>query len=691
MHTLESAFRLVVLRSSIILAAALCLTWRSDLPRAAQAPEIQGSIQVDAQDVTGQVPHYLFGQFIEHEHNTIDDGLLAQLLHDRKFEEGDRDGVGVSAGWVPEERITARYWELRNGRGVKDRYYIDHDIYYGGGASQAIEISGDGSNHASVYQIGLQFAKGKAYSFYVYLRKRGTGKGFVEIDSGTGKFFAETEKPKLSAYLHKDFELAGDDWEKYTADFTAPENTSEGRVRIGFTGEGTFWMDSASLMPSDNIDGVRRDVLEALRPIHISVLRYPGGCYADYYDWKDGIGPRDKRPDKWSTVWHEWNSNDFGTDEYMELARTLGYDGHITTNYISGTPEDAAEWVEYTNGSAQTPMGRRRAQNGHPEPYGIKLWAIGNEAPNLCSEEYTGGVKMADYADRFRAFQGAMLRVDPSLQFMASSVGNPEWIHGLLQALPAEKLPISIYTGQMERGGAEAICDQQKFYHGAVAEPLQFRDRLDANIKAAGGRLPSHPFFAITEFNSWWLPETHDPEYRLANALYFGGVFNELLRHANRIFLAENCSLINVQGIIEVNPVAVKLTPPYYAYILYANHTGSEVLKTETAVPPVSFGLKPPALDAVATRSSDGHTLFLAVVNRAQNAAVSAQITLKGWRLQGPEAKVYELTGKSWDAFNPYGSTKNVNISRRTAKAAQTPFAYLFPAHTVTVLELGGR
>ena len=671
--------RKIVLRCLFAsLAVAGCVLWQTHADQAAQSQQLEGSIQVDAGKVTGQVPHYLFGQFIEHEHNTIDDGLLAELLHDRKFEEGDRDGAGVSAGWVPEERVTARYWELRHGHGVNDRYSIDHNTYYGGGASQAIEISGDGSNHASVYQIALQFAKGRTYSFYVYLRKHGTGKGFVEID-----------KLKGPTYLHKDFDLASDRWEKYTAEFTAPENTSTGRVRIGFTGAGTFWMDSASLMPADNIDGVRRDVIEALRPMHVSVLRYPGGCYADFYDWKDGIGPRDKRPDKWSTVWHEWNSNDFGTDEYMELARMIGYDGHITTNYISGTAQEAADWVEYTNGSADTPMGRTRVQNGHPQPYGIKLWAIGNEAPNLCSEEYTGGVKLSDYAERFRSYQDAMRKVDPSIEFMASSVGNPEWIRDLLQELPAEKLAISIYTGQYEHG-MEAICDQNKFYHGVVAEPLQFRDKLDANITAAGSRLPSHPFFAITEFNSWWLPETHDPEYRLANALYFGGVFNELLRHAKRIFLAENCSLINVQGMIEVNPVAMKLTPPYFAYVLYANHIGSEVLKTEATTPSVSFGSKPPALDAIATRATDGHTLFLAVVNRAQNEAVSTRINLKGWQPARAQAQVYELAGKSWDAFNPYGSTENVNIVHRTVEVTQTPFSYVFPAHTVTVLEVGG-
>jgi len=93
----------------------------------------------------------------------------------------------------------------------------------------------------------------------------------------------------------------------------------------------------------------------------------------------------------------------------------------------------------------------------------------------------------------------------------------------------------------------------------------------------------------------------------------------------------------------------------------------------------------------VATRSSDGHTLFLAVVNRAQNEAVSTQVNLKGWRLEGSKAQVYELAGKSWDAFNPYGSTGNVNIIRRSVNVSDTPFAYVFPAHTVTVLEVGGN
>ncbi|MGA2201776.1 MAG: alpha-L-arabinofuranosidase C-terminal domain-containing protein [Terriglobales bacterium] len=154
------------------------------------------------------------------------------------------------------------------------------------------------------------------------------------------------------------------------------------------------------------------------------------------------------------------------------------------------------------------------------------------------------------------------------------------------------------------------------------------------------------PVFAITEFNSWWIPELKDPDYRVANALYFGGVFNELLRQSNHIFLAESCSLINVQGMVEVNPVSIKLTPPYFAYLLYANHIGTEVLKTETTVPSTTFDAKLPALDAIATRGPDGRTIFLAVVNRAQNEAVPAQINLKGWHLAGKQIQVYELEGR---------------------------------------------
>ena len=667
--------------SGFLLATLLLVGIRLGAPKAIAAQAGHAAIAIDARQVTGRVSPLLFGHFIEHEHNTIQDGLWAELLHDRKFEQGDRNHDGVSDGWEPEARIADRYWQLVEGQGPNVRYFVDRQEYYGGGASQAIELYGSGSNQASVYQIGLQVARGRPYDFCVYLKSRGEGKAFVEFD-----------KPGGPVYGRKEFTALSDRWWKYSAEFTVSEDTSAARIRIGFEGLGTFWMDSASLMPADNLHGMRRDVVEALRPLRIPVMRFPGGCFADYYHWRLGTGPRDQRPTFWGTAWGEWNQNDFGIDEYMDLAHELGFEGHITANYVSGTAEEAAEWVEYANGSVDTPPGRRRAENGHAEPYGIKYWAVGNEAPALCSEQFTGGTRLSDYVERFREFESAMHRVDPSISIMASSVGQPTWVRDLLKVLPVPQLATSIYTGAYEKETDIKIRDYEEFYRKVVAEPLEFERKLTTNIRAAGSLLPrDHPFFAITEFNSWWLSETVDPDYRLCNALYFAGVFHSLLRHTQEVLMAEVSTTLNVQGIIGINSVSVKLTPPYFAYLLYRNHIGNSVLATSTEGPMTSFNAQLPALDAIATLSEDGERLYLAVINRNVADEVSSTVEIKGWTHRpGTPVQVFVLSAKDRVAANPYGTPSNVKIRETTASVDEHSISYQFPAHSVTVLEFAG-
>ena len=241
--------------SGFLLATLLLVEIHLGAPKAIAAQAGHAAIAIDARQVTGRVSPLLFGHFIEHEHNTIQDGLWAELLHDRKFEQGDKNHDGVSDGWEPEARIADRYWQLVEGQGPNVRYFVDRQEYYGGGASQAIELYGSDSNQASVYQIGLQLARGRPYDFYVYLKSRGEGKAFVEFD-----------KPGGPVYGRKEFTALSDRWWKYSAEFTVSEDTSAARIRIGFEGLGTFWMDSASLMPADNLHGMRRDVVEASGP-----------------------------------------------------------------------------------------------------------------------------------------------------------------------------------------------------------------------------------------------------------------------------------------------------------------------------------------------------------------------------------------------------------------------------------------
>jgi len=665
---------------------------------AAQAtPSNLVSIEVDATAVTGKVSPYVFGQNIEHEHGTISGGeqnlgdahglhsggLWAEMLRDRKFEEGDLDGEGVANAWVPEERVTNHCWELIEGRGKNDRYWIDHQEYYGGGASQAVEVHGE--SHASIYQVGLHFSKGRDYTFYVYLKRRGSGSAWVEF-----------ERLGRPAYARQDFPQVADDWERYTADFTAPEDTDSGRLRIGVQGNGVFWIDSASLMPGDNYHGMRRDVIEALKPLAVPIIRYPGGCFADVYHWKDGIGPRDRRPERWSSMWHEWEPNDFGIDEFMDFAQQLGSEAHITTNYLSGTPKEAGEWAEYANSSKETPFGSLRAKNGHAAPYGIKLWAVGNEAQALCSDEYFEANKIEDYVQRFHAYRAAIQKADASARVMA--VGAPpgplRWNRDMLNLMPVDLLAASIYTGEGERRDDydTKILDLNHFYRHVVAEPLDFDRQLGEVITALGDRSPTdRPLVAVTEYQAWWLTEKVDEDFRLCNALYLAGVFHNLMRRARQVVMGEIESLINVQGIVEVSQTSVKLTPEYFACLLYRHHTGSSVLTTSTQCPMTAFNPHLPALDSLATMSADGRTVYLAVINRNEDRELTATIRIRGWKLASDSPlHVFELNGKDKVAANPFGSSADVNIREKSLTVERLPFSYKFPAHSVTVLEVEG-
>ena len=684
-----------------LLAAAVVLTSIALAAAARKTPEKPTPvvITVDASKPVGTVSKYLFGQNVEHEHGAVSGGeqnmnhehgfhtggLWAEMLRDRKFEEGDLNGDGVAAGWVPEERVANRYEELVDGRAPNRRYRIDRHEYYGGGAAQAMEIYGDGSNHASIYQAGLHFAKGRRYAFYGYLKRSGTGTAWVEFDS-LGK----------SAYARQEFPGVSERWSRYSAEFTAPEDTDHGRVRIAAQGTGVFWVDSVSLMPADNLRGMRADVVAAMKPLQVPIVRYPGGCFADTYHWKDGIGDRDRRPERWSPIWNEWEPDDFGIDEFMDLAGELGFDAQITLNYLSGTAQEAADWVQYANGAAELPMGRLRAQNGHPQPYGIKLWAVGNETQQVCSDEYIGANDVNRYAARYKEYRDLILKQDPSATVMAVGAGpGPlKWNHDLLGLAPVDFLGVSIYTGERSADNDfdTRIVDLNHFYRHVVAEPLDFDRQLQSILDSVGDHfLADRPRLAVTEFQSWWLTERTDADLRLADALYLASVYHAMFRRARQIYIAEVESLIDVQGIIEANQTSVKLTPEYFVCLLYRIQAGNTVLSTSTVSPMAPFDQKLPLADGIATLSADQRTLYVAVVNRAEEMDLDTSIRIEGWTpREGADAPVMELNGKDKVAANPFGNSENVNIRTKSIKVAGQTISYRFPAHSVTVIEVPG-
>jgi alpha-N-arabinofuranosidase len=169
-------------------------------------------------------------------------------------------------------------------------------------------------------------------------------------------------------------------------------------------------------------DGLRTDVLEALRRLRFTVMRYPGGNFASGYHWEDGIGPRDRRPLRIEKAWDSREPNHVGTDEFLSLCRKMSWQSMLTVNLGSGTTEEARSWVEYCNGAPGTPYGDRRAANGHPEAYGVKLWCLGNEMDGLWQ---IGHCPAEEYAARARDAARAMRAVDPSIETIACGSSAP--------------------------------------------------------------------------------------------------------------------------------------------------------------------------------------------------------------------------------------------------------------------------
>jgi alpha-L-arabinofuranosidase len=219
---------------------------------------------------------------------------------------------------------------------------------------------------------------------------------------------------------------------------------------------------------------------------------------------------------------------------------------------------------------------------------------------------------------------------------------------------------------------------------------VDFDRELQTVMDSVGDHfLADRPRLAITEFQSWWLTERADADLRLADALYLAGVYHALFRRTQQIYIAQIESLINVQGIIEANQTAVKLTPEYFACLLYRKQAGNTVLSTSTASPMAPFNAKLPLLDGIATLSPDKRRLYVAVVNRAEEQDVDTTIRIRGWTPRaGANAVVRELNGNDKVAANPFGSSDNVNIRERSLKISGPTVSWRFPAHSVSMIEI---
>jgi alpha-N-arabinofuranosidase len=421
-------------------------------------------------------------------------------------------------------------------------------------------------------------------------------------------------------------------------------------------------------MPADNIYGWRADTLARLRELNAPVYRWPGGNFVSGYDWNDGIGDRDRRPPRKNPAWKGIESNDVGIDEFMVLCREIGAEPYVAVNTGLGGAQAAAEELEYANGAETTKQGRRRAENGHPKPYGVKFWGIGNE---MYGDWQLGHMPLADYLKKHNAVVDAMRAVDKSIvaiavgavgdwskQMLSTSIGHLDLLseHTYWQTKPDVPSHVELATAGIRRI-AEA--------HRAYRRELPSLEGKDVRL-------------ALDEWNYWYGGNEYGElgvQYFLQDGLGAAAALHEIFRSSDLFFMANYAQTVNVIGAIKTTKTAAELETTGLVLKLYRERFG---------VTPVEVGTDLTPLDASAALSADGRALTLAVVNPTEEAR-PLRIELAGGRGLAGTGERWVITGRDRWAHNRPGSPRQVDISSEGVSHAETVEA---PPLSVTLWSL---
>ena len=466
-----------------------------------------------------------------------------------------------------------------------------------------------------------------------------------------------------------------------------------GRLEISWTGNGTVWLDEASLMPSDNVDGVRKEYFDLYKEWQPGVLRYPGGCFADRPSnhCEFGIGPIDKRQSpNWAPAWSAYQRRDFGTDEFVVFCKACNIEPHMTVNFGSGTVEEAAALVEYCNGPSNSTYGAMRTANGHPEPYNVKYWEIGNEQYGNWE---IGHTTPENYGARFVEYYHAMKAVDPTIRIMADGDTDPNWYGPMMSAIGND---IDIF-GWHNCDGIEKSASDKAIYLAMLAGSQNTERTIESFWDEANDTgLAPEMRLSISE---WWPVYRYSSESAtriatLESALWSALHLNTFQRHGDAMETACRTSFIGVI-ISTINTTtwerAIFGSPTYHVFQMYRKHSGTRRLDVNVDCPMYDYDTlgvpwmpgekNVPYLDASATRSND--SIYLTVVNRHPTDAIQSELSWTG--IQPINGVIHEISSESY-----------LDANTMTAPIKITPHSYLwepdksytFPPHSVTIIEI---
>lgn len=628
------------------------------------------SMTVDAGKIENPISPRLYGQFVEVMFGGVDGSLWTELIRNRSFEEPPNE-IGLSRDWDREP-------DNRN-HDPSVQFHWDDSVSYpvgNGGHSMRIEVNHNQWNvtqRRGISQGKIPLRKDATYTGYLWLRSESFD-GFLTVA-------LEKDRTDGQAYASTDLHPKGASWAKYPFTLTSNETDPLAKFSILVHGTGTIWIDRISLMPKNAVDGTRTDIYRKIKDLHPSFVRWPGGNAAQSYHWMRGIGPRDRRP-SWTNLawWNETESSDFGTEEYLQFCKAVGSQPSITVN-VEGdgaTAAEAAAWVEYVNGPATSKYGSMRAANGHPEPYHVKYWEVGNE---IFGKWEIGHTDAATYARNFNRYAAAMKAADPTIRLIASG-SDLEWNSTLLQiaAKNIDQIAIHFYYGQEEMEGDPG---------NLLAHPFTLDRIYDGMRTMLHQYAPdNHIQLTINEWNtSLPVPEQHT----MISALYAGSMMNGFERNGDIIDSTAVSDLVNgwSGGIIQASRQELFVTPTYLVNKLYSDHLGTARLATQVKSPTFDSTLQGkniPILDAIATQSGDGTMIFVKAVNKDVKNGLALHIHVDGVAL-APQAELDTITAPSPDTPNTFTNPLAVSVQNSRVRYGKH-FAVELPSDSVSVLTL---
>jgi alpha-N-arabinofuranosidase len=659
---------------------------------------------IDVQQTSEPVSNYEFGMFIEHIGALIYRSLWSEMLDDRKFYFPINSQPEEASG-----RPGFRGMQLRKWRSVgpDSAVTMDKEHPFVGDHSPRIDL--DSSTPHGIRQLGLALVMGKKYIGRVWLR--GTPGAKVKISLIWGE--AEHDRQTVS------IAALSSTYRRFPLSFSSSANSANATLEIAGTGSGNFYIGTVSLMPVDNIDGFRPDTTALLHQLHSGMWRLPGGNFLSDWNWYDGIGDPDKRPPTFDYAWNAMQPNDVGLDEFMTLCRLIGTEPYITVNAGFGDAHSAGEEVEYMNGAVTTRLGALRARNGHPEPYHVQYWDIGNEPYGVWQ---LGRTDLKYYVLKHNEFAKAMRAADPSITLLAS--GNMplamdltgemrahdadnlkavegttvDWTGGLLQnswgnfagitqhwyAQPgrhfdvqkAKNLPLDAPTDagydKVEQTTLEYARYPANIVHLYQQTWRRYQERFPAMVA-------NHIFLSIDEYAYFGGGFTRPPDLKLA--LAYGMIFNEMLRHT--AFLKMSAHTMGVST-LDYTPTAATLNTTGLMFKLFGSHfvAGSipVVLTGNSPQPAPQFpvgGDQPETnsgsptwpLDMFAALTPDRKFLMVSVVNTTDKEQ-RFDLSVAGGRVSGAST-LWQLTGESLESSDHAGAPPQVEVKETAIGEAQ--------------------